>query len=269
MNYYRVGDVRPSLKIMVRDAGMPIDVTNVDVHVRWQRSDQTEIAERLASKIDASNGICAFDWQDGDLVVAGAYQAIIQLSPVGSPELRQSLETPPQMHVEVLPNDFDQRDAALDAMVPVPTAYEVSLAMGVTADQIEGDAMMTMINRARRLAYIQCHLFLLNGATLALLQTDMLHDLVAQIAGLLLTQQPSVVYGPFQKESIGSYNYELKKVNTELDLYDVTSIDAIIKYFREYVQSLTAPGLYVEYPEWWQPVTERLTDPSRWGTLPL
>jgi len=269
MNYYRVGDVRPNLQILIRDSGMIIDVTNINVYVRWQRADQTEIAERLAAKVDASNGVCAYEWEEGDLTVPGAYHAIIQLSPVGSPTIRQSLETPPQMHVEVLPNDFDERDATLDAVMPVPTSYEVALAMGNAGSQIDGDVMMTAINRARRLAYIQCHIFLLVGADLTPLQTNMLRDLTAQLAALLIVQQPSVVYGPFQKESIGSYDYELKKIDTEVDLYGVTSIDAIIKYFREHVQSVMAPGLWVEYPEWWQPITERLSDPSRWGTLPL
>jgi len=242
---------------------MAIDVTNLNVYVRWQRSNQTEIAERIATKIDASNGVCAYDWEDGDLTVPGAYHAIVQLAPVGSPELRQSLETPPQMHVEVLPNDFDERDAALDAVVPVPTAYEVALAMGTSADQIEGDTMMTAINRARRLAYIQCHLYLLSGG-LNTSQSNMLRDLVAQLAALLIVQQPSIVYGPFQKETIGSYSYDLKK-NLENDLYGVTSIDAIIMYFRRHARG--GPDLGAEYPEWWQPVTERLTDPSRGGTL--
>ena len=269
MNYYRVGDLMPSLTLNVEDSGLAIDVTSLNVYVRWQRPDLTEIAERTARKVDAANGVCAFDWEDGDLGVAGLYQAIVQIAPASNPSHRQSLEVPPTLAVEVLPNDFGARDEQLDLMVPIPTVPEVALLLGQQPSEVDSAAMTAAIDRARRLTYIQCHLFLIGSSSLSVLQVNMLRDLVIQLAALLITQPPSATYGPYQRETMASYSYELRKLDTELDLYGVASIDAIIKYFREHVQSLANPSVWVAYPEWWQPVTERLVDPSRLGTLDL
>ena len=265
MNYYRVDDLLPAFAITVEDAGLPIDVTNLNVYVRWQRADGTEIAERTAAKVDATNGVCAYEWTEGDLSVPGVYHAIVQLASISAPSARQSLEQPPEMHLEVLPNTFGERDAMLDQMVPVPTAREVALALNLTLADLDSDVLVAAIDRARRLAYVQCHLYLIGG--LSTLQSNMLLDLVTQFAAMVVTQAPGVIYGPYQREQMAAYSYDLRK-GAEDGLYGIPQIDSLITYFRD-LGRLNSKGIWVASPEWWQPVTERLVDPSRLGLLDL
>lgn len=265
MNYYRVGDVLPVLDITVLDAGVPINLTSLTVYVRWQRPDQTLIAERTATKTAPAEGRCTFAWQVGDLTVPGVYRAIIQLAPTADTSQRQSLEQPPDLYVEVLPNDFGARDVELDAVVPIPTAHEVAMAMNVTAAELESDLTVSAIERARRLAYVHAHINRLGA--LSTLQTNMLRDLVAQLAAMLLTSPPSVTYGPYQREQMAAYSYEVRGAAAD-GLFGIPPIDALITYFRDEARG-TGLGIAVAYPEWWQPVTERLVDPSRQDTVDL
>ena len=66
---------------------------------------------------------------------------------------------------------------------------------------------------------------------------------------------------------IGSYEYDLKRA-TEDGLFGVPQIDQLIAYFRDLARQ-QGDLIGVEYPEWWQPITYRLEDPSRLGDLPL
>lgn len=265
MNYYRVGDLLPVLDITVLDAGFPIDLTSLNVYVRWQRPDQTQIAERTATKTDPTAGKCTFAWQVGDLTVPGVYHAIIQLAPSATPSQRQSLEQPPDLYVEVLPNTFGARDTELDAIVPIPTAHEVAMAMNVAASDLESDLTVSAIDRARRLAYVHAHIDRIGS--LSTLQTNMLRDLVAQLAAMLLSSPPSVTYGPYQREQMAAYSYEVRRASDD-GMFGIAPIDALVAYFRDIARG-SGVGIAVTYPEWWQPVTERLVDPSRLGTVDL
>lgn len=267
MNIYRVGDLLPALDVHAEDTGVPINVTALNVYVRWERPDGTSIAERTLSKLDAAQGHCAYVWQAGDLSVAGIYRGILQLAPTATPATRQSLATPPELYVEVLPNSVAGQDAALNQLVPVPSSAEVALIMGEQPENLEPAALMSAIDRARRLAYAQAHIDRLGGA-LGGTQLNMLRDLVAQLAAMLLIQPPSAVYGPYQREQMASYSYDMRKSGEGNQVFGVPQIDGLIKYFRDLAR-LGGTAIAVEFPEWWQPVTERLEDPSRLGEVDL
>jgi hypothetical protein len=268
VNIYRVGDLLPALDVRVEDTGVPIDVTALNVYVRWERPDGTVITERTLAKLNAGEGHCAYVWQAGDLSVPGIYRGILQLAPSATPATRQSLATPPELYVEVLPNDFAERDAAFNQVMPVPSSAEVGLIMGEQPENLEPAALMSAIDRARRLAYAQAHIDRLGGA-LGGAQLDMLRDLVAQLAAMLLIQPPSAVYGPYQREQMASYSYDMRRGGDSPDqVFGVPQIDGLIKYFRDLAR-LGGGAIAVEFPEWWQPVTERLEDPSRLGEVDL
>ena len=265
MNYYRVGDLLPVFAITVRDAGVAIDLTGMNVYVRWERPDGTDIAERAATITDADEGECAYTWVNGDLTVPGIYRAIVQLAPSGSPSSRRSLAQPPLIEMEVLANDFPDRDTTL-AMVPMPSGEEVAILLGKSVTEMDANVLINAIERARRLAYVTAHIDRIGGA-LGGAATVLLRDLVAQLAALLISQPPSATYGPFQKEVIGSYEYDLKRASAD-GKFGIAQIDALVDYFRDLARQ-QGDLIGVEYPEWWSPITYRLEDPSRLGDLSL
>lgn len=265
MNYYRVGDVLPNFMITVRDAGMAVNLTAMNVYVRWERPNGSEIAERAATVTDAAAGECEYVWTNSDLTLPGVYRAIVQLAPTSSPSSRRSLAQPPLIEMEVLANDFPERDTSL-AVVPTPSGEEVAILLGQSVTEMDGNTLISSIDRARRLAYVVAHIDRLGGA-LGGAATVLLRDLVAQLAALMIAQPPSATYGPFQREVIGSYEYDLKRA-TEDGLFGVPQIDQLIAYFRDLARQ-QGDLIGVEYPEWWQPITYRLEDPSRLGDLPL
>ena len=268
MNYYRVGDRLPAFEITVEDGGLTVDLTALTVYVRWERGNGTDIAERTATVTNAVGGVCQFVWQSGDLTVPGLYRAIVQLAPTATPSLRQSLAEPPLIEMEVLPNDFPDRDTSLSVM-PTPGADDVALLLGQPANELDANQINAAIQRARRLTYVTAHIDRIGGA-LGGASLVILEDLVTQLAALMISQPPSAVYGPFQKESIGSYSYDLKKTSkTEPGVFfGVPQIDELIVYFRDLAKQ-QGDLIGVEYPEWWQPVTYRMDDPSRLGDLSL
>jgi hypothetical protein len=269
MNYYRVGDRLPAFEIAIVDGGLIVDLAGLNVYVRWERADGSEIAERAATITSAAEGICEFVWQNGDLTVPGLYRAIVQLAPTATPSVRQSLAEPPLIEMEVLPNDFPERDTSL-AVVPTPGADDVALLLGQPASELDANQINAAIQRARRLAYVIAHVDRIGGA-LGGASLVILEDLVTQLAALMISQPPSAVYGPFQKESIGSYSYDLKKASGNAQVgvfFGIPQIDELIVYFRDLAKQ-QGDLIGVEYPEWWQPITHQLNDPSRLGDLSL
>lgn len=266
MNFYRVGDLLPPLEIHVRDNGVIIDLTPVIVQVRWQRPDGSEIAEREAVPLDVpTSGNAIYDWELGDLSIPGVYRAIVQLESRSSAE-RFSLTDPPVLDIEVLSEDFEPVIPGL----PLPSAFHVAALLGIDAGTLNGATVTYAIGRASRLAAVYTQMWRCPGHALSDTDSLLMRDLIAELAAWALTSNPTVTYGPYAKEAMGSYSYTLRDASTAAGGTAVTGIphiDQMADYFvRLFRNCDETGGLAIEYPEWWTPFTEMLSDPTSGGT---
>jgi hypothetical protein len=269
MVVYRVGDLLPSLGIVVQDGNSLTDLTTLDVYVRWQKPDGSLIAERQAAPDGdqtANKGLAFYAWQAGDLSIPGVYRAIIQLSPDGNPAQRYSLTNPPLTEIEVLANDFAGLDTTL--LLPYPSGYDVAQLLHRDPATMDGNLLSMSIERGRTMAYAYAELWRCPGLVLDPIGTRMARELVAELAAQAYVTNPLVAYGPYKKETFGSYSYEMKEGNllgTKQQSGGKTGIpalDAMIAYLGWLCYGCQAAGIDVIYPDWVQPVTERTLDPA-------
>lgn len=270
MIVYRVGDVLPVLTIKVMDGGAVVDLTALDVYVRWQRSDGTVIAERTAlPQAPTTSGLANYVWQTGDLNIVGLYTAIVQLAPTGQSNQRYSLTNPPLIEIEVLANTF----ATLSNPYPdFPTisGNDVAIVLQRQITDLDGNRLVASIERGKSLAYVYGEFFRCNGTNPLTEQASaVVKSLISNLAAREYTANPSVIFGPYKKETIGSYGYEMRDaVNTKNSPNSITGIpelDAMIEYLR-YFNHLCGPEpVDILFPDWTQPVTTTIPDP----TIPL
>jgi hypothetical protein len=267
MILYRVDDVLPQLGILVKDGNTIQDLTTLDVHVRWQKPDGTEIAERQAVVApDPTTGIANYVWIAGDLDQAGTYKALIQLSPEGNPTARYSLTNPPLIEIEVLSNDFVPSDTSL--LLPYPSSSQVAALLNMDLADMDGNILTMSIERGRTLAYAYAELWRCPGLVLDPIGERIAKELIAELAAMSYVTNPLVMYGPYKKETFGSYSYEMKDGNllgTRQQTGGKTglpALDAMVNYLAWLCGGCEAPGVDLLYPDWTQPVTYRVEDPS-------
>lgn len=267
MIYYRVGDTLPALRINVEDLGVPIDLTNLDVLVRWEKPDGTTISERTASVAgDPTLGQVDYLWQAGDLDQPGSYFAIVQLQPHSTTD-RWSLTNPPLIEIDVLADSFTS-DETFPWLPQVGIAY-VSNLINLDPNSIDATRMRSNIERARRLAYVYGEFWRCAGAgNLTGMDSTILADLVALLAGFLYMNEPSVAYGPYLSQQYGSYQYELRASNKNIgdangQVTGIPEADALINYFQMLNKQCTS-SIDITYPEWYRNLIDRTRDPLYW-----
>lgn len=267
MVVYRVGDLLPGLGIQVQDGNAITNLTTLDVFVRWQKPDGSLIPERQATVTgDPTAGLAVYDWQVGDLSVPGVYRAIIQLSPDSNPSQRYSLTNPPLTEIEVLANDFAAFDTTL--LLPYPSGYEVAQLLHMDPGSMDGNLLSMSIERGRTMAYAYAGLWRCPGLVLDPIGTRMARELIAELAAQSYVTNPLVSYGPYKKETFGSYSYEMKESNllgTKQQSGGKTglpALDAMIAYLMWLCAGCEATGIDIIYPDWVQPVTEQTLDPA-------
>ena len=271
MNLYRVGDTLPALRINVQDGGVSIPLTGLDVYVRWQKPDGSEIPERQATDIDTANGICQYVWQVGDLDLVGIYSAIFQLAPESDATQRSSLTNPPLVQIEVLSNDF----AGLDnnyPMLPLITPNDVALVLGTDISQLDGNRLLYAIQRGRMLTYVFGEFWKCPGLTLDPQGIIVASQLEAALAAREYQSNPAITFSPIKKETIGSYSYEMREGNVTSSkqqtggVTGIPDIDAMIGYLKWLTYGCgQSTDIDIAYPDWRQPLTTAILDPS----LPL
>lgn len=266
---YRVGDLLPALTILVKDGGQTTNLSTLDVYVRWQYPDGTEIAERQATVVNGDAGMASYEWQAGDLSKVGIMRAMIQLSPEGNSAQRYSLTNPPLIEIEVLEDAFPDIDATLP-MLPTPTGSEVADALQVDVSALDGSRLLYSIQRARSLLYTYAELWRCPALVLDPIATRMARDLVVMLAAQNYATNPLVIFGPMKKEVFGSYSYELKEgniVTTRQQTGGKTGIpaaDSILSYLMWLCRGCdpNVGGIEIMYPDWTQPVTTVVPDPT-------
>lgn len=263
-NVYRVGDTLPNLRILVRDAGAIVNLTNVEVMVRWQKPDGTTIPERAAAKTEPLQGEAEYQWQSGDLSVSGVYQAIVQLETTSGG--RYSLTDPPLVQIEVITNDFEVNP--LFNLVPTPSLQEVASLLGLDPTSIDSYRMLQVIQRARHLTYAYIGMPQCAGVSWEGENGALLGDLVGLLAAREWVSPPSVTYGPYRGETYGSYDYQLRipQKPSELRPWAITGqpeIDSLIAYFRELCHTAAAGGaISIDYPEWNRSIIDIRRNPT-------
>src|SRR4051812_34303605 len=211
MIVYRVGDLLPVLTIKVMDGGVVVDLTALDVYVRWQRPDGTLIAERTAvPQAPPTSGLANYVWIAGDLTIQGLYNAIVQLAPTGQPTKRYSLTNPPLIEIEVLDNVFATLDNPYP-MFPSISGNDVAIVLQQSVSDLDGNRLVASIERGKSLAYVYGDFFRCAGTNALDTQaTAVTKSLIINLAAREYTSNPSVIFGPFKKETIGSYSYEMR-----------------------------------------------------------
>lgn len=270
MILYRVDDVLPALGILVKDGNVIQPLTTLDVYVRWQKPDGTEIPERQAVvAADPTTGIANYVWEAGDLDQAGTYKALVQLSPEGNPTTRYSLTNPPLIEIEVLSNDFVPSDNTL--LLPYPSSSQVAALLNRDLADMDGNILTMSIERGRTLAYAYARMYRCPGLVLDPLGQRIAKELISELAAQAYVSNPIVAYGPYKKETFGSYSYEMKDTNllgTRQQTGGVTglpALDAMVAYLAWLCGGCEATGVDMIWPDWTQPATERVIDP----TLPI
>lgn len=267
MILYRVNDLLPNLGIQVQDGNVITPLNTLDVWVRWQRPDATLIPERQAPVVgDPALGIASYVWQTGDLTVPGVYRAIIQLSPQGSPNLRYSLTNPPLTEIEVLTNDFAGIDTTIQ--LPYPSGSEVAALLQKNLGDMNSNILIQAIERGRVLAYAYAGLWRCPALVLDPLGQRIARELVAELAAQSYVTNPLIAYGPYKKETFGSYSYEVKDTNLlgarqqTGGKTGIPALDAMISYLAWLCFGCQNVGIDITWPDWVQPVTERVIDPT-------
>jgi hypothetical protein len=266
---YRVDDILPQLGIQVVDGGQVQNLETLDVFVRWQKPDGTEIPERQAVVgPDPSQGIANYVWVDGDLNLQGFYRAIIQLSPEGNPDARYSLTNPPLVEIEVLSNDFAGIDQSYP-MLPMISGEDVAVIMGVPVSSLDSARLIASIDRGRMLTYTYGEMWKCPGLVLDPQGIQIAKMLEASLAAREYTTNPLVVFGPYKKETFGSYSYEMKETNVMSTRQQtggatgIPNIDAMIGYLQWLVHGCgMSSDIDIVFPDWRQPLTEPIFDPS-------
>lgn len=267
MILYRVGDLLPALSILVKDGNAITNLTTLDVYVRWQKPDGTQIAERQATvAVDPTTGIANYVWQVGDLDQQGIYKALIQLAPDGNPTQRYSLTNPPLIEIEVLANDFASADTSL--LLPYPSSSQVASLLNMDLADMDGNILTMAIERGRTMAYAYAQLWRCPGLVLDAIGNRMAKELIAELAAQSYVTNPIVAYGPYKKETFGSYSYEMKEGNIlgtrqqSGGKTGIPALDAMISYLAWLCYGCQATGVDIAYPDWVQPVTYTIEDPS-------
>lgn len=258
--FYRVGDTQPPLRIEVQDLGQPIDITNLQVMVTWVKADGTYISETEATKVPPDvDGLVDYEWQSGDLDVEGPYQAMVRLKATDGSYY--SLTDPPVLQIEVLPNPLDMPSVVLDDTIPQVSSYDIAVHLQIPVSEIDLSFAQSAISRARSLAYVLPQMWRRPGP-LSPRDNWLMKELVTMLAAREYSISPAVTYGPFQSETIGSYQYKLKDAaDLGLGLTGNGNIDGLIDYFAR-LMLVGDSSFDIAWPDWYQPATTQVWDPT-------
>lgn len=268
MIVYRVDDLLPYLTIKVMDGGQVVDLSSLDVYVRWEKPNGTQIPERQALvTAQPTDGLANYVWEPGDLDQPGLFQAIVQLAPKADSTQRFSLTNPPLTQIEVLSNDF-QDDTSLPGL-PYPSGEEVANVLHMDICDLDSSLLVQSIQRGRTLVYTYAGLFRCPTLVLDPTAQRMARELSAILAAQAYITNPLVIYGPFKKETFGSYSYEMKEgnvVTTKSQTGGPTgnpAADSIISYLTWLCHGCAnLSTTEIIYPDWTQPVTTTVPDPA-------